>query len=77
MRSRAKYFVMCAAAGVGLLAYGGDSVVARQSGACPTEGSCYRQNCQFACVTMKCDADGSCPDPGELGDRCYVCTSVE
>jgi hypothetical protein len=66
-----KCLLIGAVMGAGLAGYGGSAAVVGQSGACPTEGSCYREHCDQACQTNDCL--GNCPDPGEAGSRCYVC----
>lgn len=60
---------------VATIAFSTASVSARQSGACPTEDACYRQNCDEACVTYVCNPT-VCPNPGQIGSRCYVCDDM-
>lgn len=57
--------------------FGGDHLLARQSGACPTLDACYRENCSEACKTMACGPARNCPIPAEIGSNCYVCARVE
>lgn len=44
---------------------------------CPGENYCYIARGCDACKNMMCLIHGSCPDPGTIGDNCYICARVE
>lgn len=75
-RGLIRFAIMLGVVIAGAVGYGAPEALVGQAGACPTEDACYRANCDEACKTNFC-TPGSCPDPGELGERCYVCANPE
>lgn len=69
--------LILAICGATVLGYGERQPLLAQEGSCPTAGACYRQNCPQGCTRFACNAELGCPEPGEIGPWCFVCSHVE
>jgi hypothetical protein len=53
------------------------STASASSTFCPGDNYCYTANgCESGCKNVSCIWGNQCPDPGQRGSNCYICSSA-